>query len=157
MCGCLNRLRSNRVHNNKNMGLAQPKRPAWWVRTALTFMLCSPTINFRCGNNPTISPVTYRAQLFHHMTIHVHNMEGYYRLGVQFSRHKDFRDHTETLTGGKSPFLTIQLYAKFGFGHRTSKPDIFDHPTVKTVQIWPSGGFDRRFSIFFIYNLVLRS
>jgi hypothetical protein len=37
--------------------------------------------------------------------------------------------------------LTIQLYAKFGFGHRTSKPDIFDHPTVKTVQIWPSGGF----------------
>jgi hypothetical protein len=36
---------------------------------------------------------------------------------------------------GKSPFLTIQLWAKFGFGHRTSKPDIFDHPTVKTVQI----------------------
>jgi hypothetical protein len=35
---------------------------------------------------------------------------------------------------GKSPFLTIQLLTQFGFGHRTSKPDIFDHPTLKTVQ-----------------------
>jgi hypothetical protein len=33
------------------------------------------------------------------MTTHVHNLEGYYRLRVQFSRHKDFRDLTETLTG----------------------------------------------------------
>jgi hypothetical protein len=35
---------------------------------------------------------------------------------------------------GKSPFLTIQLLTQFGFGHRTSKSDIFDHPTLKTVQ-----------------------
>jgi hypothetical protein len=35
---------------------------------------------------------------------------------------------------GKSAFLTIQLYVKFGFGHRTSKPDIFDHPTVKPFK-----------------------
>jgi hypothetical protein len=33
------------------------------------------------------------------MTTHVHNMEGYYRLRVQFSYHKDFRDLTEILTG----------------------------------------------------------
>jgi hypothetical protein len=35
---------------------------------------------------------------------------------------------------GKSPFLTIQLLPQFGFGHRASKPDIFDHPTLKTVH-----------------------
>jgi hypothetical protein len=89
--------RSDGVHNNKNLGLTQPKRLAWWVRTAPTFMLCSPTINFRCGTNSTISPVTHRAQLFHHMTTHVHNLEGCYRLIVQFSCHKDFRGLTETL------------------------------------------------------------
>jgi hypothetical protein len=43
---------------------------------------------------------------------------------------------------GKSPFLTIQLLSQFGFGHRTSKPDIFDHLTFKTIHNWPSGGFD---------------
>jgi hypothetical protein len=35
---------------------------------------------------------------------------------------------------GKSPFLTMQLSPQFGFGHRTSKPDIFDHLTLKTVH-----------------------
>jgi hypothetical protein len=99
ICRRLNRPRSNEVHNNKNMSLIQPKRLAWWVRTALTFMLCSPTINFRCGNNPKISPVTHRTQHFPHMTTHAHNLEGYYRLRVQFFSHKDFRDLTETLTG----------------------------------------------------------
>ena len=39
---------------------------------------------------------------------------------------------------GKNPFLTIQLWPRFGFGHRTPKPGIFSHPTIKTVQIWPS-------------------
>jgi hypothetical protein len=43
---------------------------------------------------------------------------------------------------GKSPFLTIQLLPQFSFGHQTSKPDIFDHPTLKTVHNWPSNGFD---------------
>jgi hypothetical protein len=43
---------------------------------------------------------------------------------------------------GKSPFLTIQLLPRFSFGHQTSKPDIFDHPTLKTVHNWPSSGFD---------------
>jgi hypothetical protein len=43
---------------------------------------------------------------------------------------------------GKSPIWTIQLLPQFGFGHRTSKPDIFDHPTLKTVHNWPSDGFD---------------
>jgi hypothetical protein len=43
---------------------------------------------------------------------------------------------------GKRPFLTIQLLAKFGFGHRTLKPDIFDHSTLKTVHNLPSSGFD---------------
>jgi hypothetical protein len=46
---------------------------------------------------------------------------------------------------GKSPFLTIQLLPKFGFGHQTAKPVIFGHPTIKTVQIWPFGYFDRWF------------
>jgi hypothetical protein len=68
------------------------------VRTALTFMLCSPTINFLCGTNSTISPITHRTQRFHHMTTHVHNIEDYYKLRVQFSCHKDFR-LTQTLTG----------------------------------------------------------
>jgi hypothetical protein len=35
---------------------------------------------------------------------------------------------------GKRSFLTIQLLPQFGFGHRTSKPDIFDHPTLKTIH-----------------------
>jgi hypothetical protein len=43
---------------------------------------------------------------------------------------------------GKSPFLTIQLLPQFGFGHQTSKLDIFDHLTLKTVHNWPSNGFD---------------
>jgi hypothetical protein len=43
---------------------------------------------------------------------------------------------------GKSPFLTIQLLSQFDFGHRTSKPDIFDHPTLETVHNCPSGSFD---------------
>jgi uncharacterized protein YndB with AHSA1/START domain len=99
MFRCLNMPRFDGVHNNKNMRLTQPKRLVRWVRTAPTFMLWSPTINFRCGTNSTISPVTHRAQLFHHMTTHVHNVEGYYKLRVQFSCHKDFHDLTETLTG----------------------------------------------------------
>jgi hypothetical protein len=56
MCRHLNRPKSNGVHNNKNLGLTQPKRLACWVRTTPTFMLCSPIINFQCGSNPTISP-----------------------------------------------------------------------------------------------------
>jgi len=36
---------------------------------------------------------------------------------------------------GKSLFLTIQFWPQFGFGHRSSKPDIFGHPTIKTVKI----------------------
>jgi hypothetical protein len=43
---------------------------------------------------------------------------------------------------GRSPFFIIQLLLKFGFSHRTSKSDIFDHPTIKTVQICPSSCFD---------------
>jgi hypothetical protein len=38
--------------------------------------------------------------------------------------------------------LTIQLLPRFDFGHRTSKPDFFDHPTLKTIQNLPSDGFD---------------
>jgi hypothetical protein len=36
----------------------------------------------------------------------------------------------------------MQLLPKFDFGHQTSKPDILDHPTLKTVHNWLSGGFD---------------
>jgi hypothetical protein len=38
------------------------------------------------------------------------------------------------LDKGKSLFLTIQLLPQFGFGYQTSKPDMFDHPTLKTVH-----------------------
>jgi len=37
--------------------------------------------------------------------------------------------------------LAIQLLSRFDFGHRTPKPGIFDHPTLKTVHFRPSGGF----------------
>jgi hypothetical protein len=45
----------------------------------------------------------------------------------------------------KIHFLAIQFLPQFGFSYRTSKPDIFDHPTFKTVHNWPSGGFDEWF------------
>jgi hypothetical protein len=32
-------------------------------------------------------------------------------------------------------FFTIQLLAKFDFGHPTPKPDIFSHQSVETVHI----------------------
>jgi hypothetical protein len=51
-------------------GLTQPKRLALWVRTAPTFMLCTPPSIFDVGLNPTISPVTHWAQLFHHKHPH---------------------------------------------------------------------------------------
>ena len=41
--------RSTRAQPTKVSGLTQPKRLAWWVRTSPPYMLCSPTINFRCG------------------------------------------------------------------------------------------------------------
>jgi hypothetical protein len=53
-------------------------------------------------------------------------------------------------------FLTIELLSQFGFSHRTSKPDIFDQTTLKSVHNWPSDDFDGDFN-FFIYNLVLRT
>jgi hypothetical protein len=45
-----------------------------------------------------------------------------------FTRKKSIFDHS--------------TFASVCFGHRTSKPDIFDHPTLKNVHNWPSGGFD---------------
>jgi hypothetical protein len=41
-----------------------------------------------------------------------------------------------------NPILTIQLLPQFDFGHRTPKPGIFDHPTLKTVHNGPWGCFD---------------
>jgi hypothetical protein len=41
--------------------------------------------------------------------------------------------------------LAIELFSKFGFDHRTAKPEIFSHWTLKTVHFRPSGGFARRF------------
>jgi hypothetical protein len=64
MCRRLNWPRSNRVHNNKNIGPTQPKR--------LASLCCAPQRSIS-DTNPTISPVTHRAQLFHHMTTHVHH------------------------------------------------------------------------------------
>ena len=42
---------------------------------------------------------------------------------------------------GKSLFLAIQLLAEFDFDYATSRSGILDHQTIKTVYIWPSGGF----------------
>jgi hypothetical protein len=57
---------------------------------------------------------------------------------------------------GKSPFLTIQLLPRFGFGHRTLKPDILTIQLLKLFTIDHQavlmGGFN-----FFIYNLVLQT
>jgi hypothetical protein len=44
------------------------------------------------------------------------------------------------ITGKKSIF-NHQTIVKFGFAHLTLKPEIFDHPTIKPVHIWPSGDF----------------
>jgi hypothetical protein len=46
---------------------------------------------------------------------------------------------------GRSSFLTIEILTKFDFDHRTSKPGIFDHPTIKTIHFWPSDGFQGGF------------
>jgi DNA modification methylase len=35
----------------------------------------------------------------------------------------------------KSSFLTIQLLSRFSFGHWTSKPGNFNHPTLKPLTI----------------------
>ena len=36
--------------------------------------------------------------------------------------------------------MAIQLWPEFDFSHATSKPDILNHPNIKTVHIWPSSG-----------------
>jgi hypothetical protein len=41
---------------------------------------------------------------------------------------------TMLLLCGKSPFLTIHLLLQFDFGHRTSKPGIFDYAAFKTIH-----------------------
>ena len=46
--GALPDLRSTEAQPTKATGLTQPKRLAWWVRTAPPYILGSPTINFRC-------------------------------------------------------------------------------------------------------------
>jgi hypothetical protein len=51
---------------------------------------------------------------------------------------------------GKSPFLAIQFLTQFDFGHRISKPSIFDHTTLKTVDNWPSGCFVKWFKLFYL-------
>jgi hypothetical protein len=42
---------------------------------------------------------------------------------------------------GKSPFLTIELSTASGFDNVTLKPNIGNHPTLKSVHIGPSDGF----------------
>ena len=37
---------------------------------------------------------------------------------------------------GKSPFLVIQQLPESVFGHATLEPEIFDHRTTNTTQIW---------------------
>jgi hypothetical protein len=50
---------------------------------------------------------------------------------------------------GKKSILTTQLWLKFDFDNRTPKSDIFGHPTIKRVQIWPLGYFDEWFYFLF--------
>jgi hypothetical protein len=64
-------------------------------------------------------------------------------MGRALFTERDWADVTKNKR--KSPFLTIQLLLKFGFGHQTPKLIIFGHPTIKTVQIYVAvsiGGFN---------------
>jgi hypothetical protein len=64
-------------------------------------------------------------------------------MGRALFTERDWADVTKNKR--KRSFLTTQLLPKFGFGHQTPKPVIFSHLTIKTVQIWPFGCFDRWF------------
>ena len=48
---------------------------------------------------------------------------------------------------GKSPVYTLQLSQKSDFQFLTIKPDNIGHPTIKTGQIWPFGGFEGGFVV----------
>jgi hypothetical protein len=45
-------------------------------------------------------------------------------------RHPDHQIEDGDFSKGTSLFLVVELCSQFGFGHRTSKPEIFDHPTL---------------------------
>jgi len=46
----------------------------------------------------------------------------------------------------KSPIFTLELSQKSDFQLSTTKSDNIGHPTVKTGQIWPLGGFEGGFA-----------
>jgi len=50
----------------------------------------------------------------------------------------------------KNIFLTIELSPESGFGHQTLKPNIFDHPTIKTGHIWSLRWFQGQFLFLII-------
>ena len=56
------------------------------------------------------------------------------------------KTHT-CLKKGKSPVYTLQLSKKSDFQFLTIKPDNIGHPTIKTGQIWPLGGFEGGFVV----------
>jgi len=49
---------------------------------------------------------------------------------------------------GRSPFYSYELSQKSDFQSLTTKLDNIGHPTVKTVQIGPWGGFQGDFTFF---------
>jgi len=53
---------------------------------------------------------------------------------------------------GKSPFLTIQLWPQFGFGHRTPKPGISAFQVSKLFKFDHGAVLMGDFNFFFIYN-----
>ena len=56
-----------------------------------------------------------------------------------------YHDISEALNLVKSPVYTLQLSQKSNFQPSTMKPNNIGHPTVKTGQIWPLGGFEGGF------------
>jgi hypothetical protein len=44
-------------------------------------------------------------------------------------------------------FFAIKLSPKYDFNHETQKTEIFNHPTIETVYIWPSRAVSLQFSL----------
>jgi hypothetical protein len=66
-----------------------------------------------------------------------------------------------TLTNNEEALIVLYVFLRklprFGVSHRTSKLNIFDHSTLKTVHKWAPDGFDGCFHFFYLqfssYNL----
>jgi hypothetical protein len=104
-------LKSTGAHNNKVLGLTQPKRLSWWVRSTLTYIVPPPSV-FNVGLNTIISPVTHWVQLFHHN--HLCDLSKMLsRPQVQLSSHNHQCDSPETFTGSPVTMWHWRCFPRF--------------------------------------------